>query len=543
MTIVENTPLPAVYSSSPVKAVPEEPLAASSASLKTGGDKVAGRFESFDGSLDALREEVQGPGEEETVKEKAPSGERTLGAVPPLGLHGRRVVEREKREEASDHSSGVERALYWFGVKGEGGVAGAAFHLVDKMQANAITPWTGSDSIPTLPHHGAEPSARCVLEKAALKAGTRAAMRLMRGAGLPGAGLRWSTGTLKPLQETRAGTGEVATLQEAGPGASAGVAGHGEKRGLWTLSPVPQAMGKEGPSLLTGVPTEMMHSGAGKGTGAGLRGGIRRGARPRRSGRRRHVKGHRAGALALGETRRSVEGLAGGNKGEVRKRGGADGFRVVEVGDDAASLQGFNHAAPEDATLSTMGRARSSGPDGSSISFAGVMPPHEEKARGLSIPTQVDPGQRGADLLEKAAKGLLLSLSRARREVTMELDPPELGRMRIRVNLRERSVDAHFVVEHARVMALLNGHAPGLREHLLRQGLTLGGLEVVLRGHENLGDRGKRSNEREGQRGGRWNGALGRSGPVPGVDGRGAPVVLTRGETYGTRQGRLDLFV
>lgn len=93
-------------------------------------------------------------------------------------------------------------------------------------------------------------------------------------------------------------------------------------------------------------------------------------------------------------------------------------------------------------------------------------------------------------------------------ELHLELEPKELGSLKIRLELRGDGVKAHFVVERPVVQAMLDRAMAELRQSLVGQGYQVEELSVALQGEdgregrEPLGDRGRGQGRARGLEGG-----------------------------------------
>ncbi len=66
---------------------------------------------------------------------------------------------------------------------------------------------------------------------------------------------------------------------------------------------------------------------------------------------------------------------------------------------------------------------------------------------------------------------------------TLELDPPELGRLRITLESTRDSLNLHLVVEKAHSRSMIEESLEALRDSLARQGISLGETTVDVGGH------------------------------------------------------------
>ncbi len=92
---------------------------------------------------------------------------------------------------------------------------------------------------------------------------------------------------------------------------------------------------------------------------------------------------------------------------------------------------------------------------------------------------QVTPGQ----IASQIADGL--SASRSSQDVVLQLDPPELGQLRISLTIAERSVTAHVLADLPEVEAFLRRHADDLTSHLRDAGFD--SIDLAFSGRERDG--------------------------------------------------------
>lgn len=78
----------------------------------------------------------------------------------------------------------------------------------------------------------------------------------------------------------------------------------------------------------------------------------------------------------------------------------------------------------------------------------------------------------------QAVRGLTAMLNQRGGAMTMRLDPPELGSMRVQMTIVGGTVSAEFQPGTAQAAALLERHMPALRQSLENQGLSVERLNV-----------------------------------------------------------------
>ncbi len=100
--------------------------------------------------------------------------------------------------------------------------------------------------------------------------------------------------------------------------------------------------------------------------------------------------------------------------------------------------------------------------------------------------------------IERLAEAMKMANRNGVKNITLELAPPELGKVMLRVQARAGVVSAFLQVEKPETAAQLNHNLQHLRENLKAQGIELGELEVR---HQNqnqaAGEQGRRDRNRE----------------------------------------------
>lgn len=79
---------------------------------------------------------------------------------------------------------------------------------------------------------------------------------------------------------------------------------------------------------------------------------------------------------------------------------------------------------------------------------------------------------------EQVAERLQMMMSKNLKHVDIRLDPPELGRMQIRMSLNSDAASVHFTVQNQQTRDLVDQAMPRLREMLAQQGLQLADSSV-----------------------------------------------------------------
>ncbi|MGL4830492.1 MAG: flagellar hook-length control protein FliK, partial [Vibrio sp.] len=75
---------------------------------------------------------------------------------------------------------------------------------------------------------------------------------------------------------------------------------------------------------------------------------------------------------------------------------------------------------------------------------------------------------------DQLAERVQMMLSKNLKNIDIRLDPPEMGRMHIRMNMQGDSATVHFTVANQHARDALEQTMPRLREMLAQQGVQLG---------------------------------------------------------------------
>ena len=79
---------------------------------------------------------------------------------------------------------------------------------------------------------------------------------------------------------------------------------------------------------------------------------------------------------------------------------------------------------------------------------------------------------------EQVAERIQMMLSKNLKNIDIRLDPPELGRMQIRMNMNGDNATVHFTVANQQARDIVEQAMPRLREMLAQQGMQLGESSV-----------------------------------------------------------------
>jgi flagellar hook-length control protein FliK len=126
-------------------------------------------------------------------------------------------------------------------------------------------------------------------------------------------------------------------------------------------------------------------------------------------------------------------------------------------------------AHPSEGPLALGRQPAERGSSGQPIETQPATTAREESARAERL-------QRAESILEQVR----LHLRPDTREAVLQLEPRELGRVAIRLSVRDGRVRASMRAERAETLAVLEAHVPELRALLAQSGLDAHSLELVL---------------------------------------------------------------
>jgi len=246
------------------------------------------------------------------------------------------------------------------------------------------------------------------------------------------------------------------------------------------------------------------------------------------------VRAPRAVAATTPEALAGAEPAAAGGVLEIpgleAPTAGIEGAEPSEPGDappeparlgDAAGARAarntpgaVHHAASTDAAA-TAPRAEAAGLDGASAKRTDAAMPARAEARPAAAAPAMD---QAADVLRQVR----VYLTPGMRQATLQLEPATLGRISIRIAMREGRARTEVRAEKASALEALQRHVPELRAALERQGIEAGEFDLSL-GFG--GERGEPSGHSSGSAG--RGDAASASGAEP-VTARLASPALTR---------------
>ncbi|OAN18609.1 hypothetical protein A3K86_06905 [Photobacterium jeanii] len=169
--------------------------------------------------------------------------------------------------------------------------------------------------------------------------------------------------------------------------------------------------------------------------------------------------------------------LAGSFAGETADSLGAEGQEAVELR-NAAMLAGGMHAVAGDESQEL---TRATAQDGAQplTATAGSqtmqqMARAEAVAQAQQTPIQLSKDQGGDELAEKVN----IMMSKNLKHVDIRLDPPELGKVQIKLSMNQDQASLQFTAANSQTRELLEHSMPRLRELLHQQGVQLAQTSV-----------------------------------------------------------------
>jgi flagellar hook-length control protein FliK len=99
-------------------------------------------------------------------------------------------------------------------------------------------------------------------------------------------------------------------------------------------------------------------------------------------------------------------------------------------------------------------------------------------------------------MVDKLVRQAELTRARGESRMRMTLTPPELGQMKIELNMKNKNLTGNIVVESAAAQELVSRHLSDLREALEARGIELGELEVTVK-DENARDNGNAMSDQQ----------------------------------------------
>jgi hypothetical protein len=134
----------------------------------------------------------------------------------------------------------------------------------------------------------------------------------------------------------------------------------------------------------------------------------------------------------------------------------------------------------------------------------------------LGFPNTVETVKRGqtpvkhvlpAQLIDRVGRQISRSLRRGDRIIRIQLKPPELGTVKVAMDLKENVLKLGMIIENSSVKELMLANANELRDALIEQGVKLEKIDVQIGNHSNptFGDL------KEGSTGEQWGGQGGKT--------------------------------
>jgi hypothetical protein len=92
-------------------------------------------------------------------------------------------------------------------------------------------------------------------------------------------------------------------------------------------------------------------------------------------------------------------------------------------------------------------------------------------------------GAEGADAIDSAAKVLSGAQREGDHHVTLQLDPPELGQLRLDIRMHQQEMTLRVAADNASVARLIDSRMTDLRDALALHGIRIDRSDVVVRSH------------------------------------------------------------
>ena len=165
----------------------------------------------------------------------------------------------------------------------------------------------------------------------------------------------------------------------------------------------------------------------------------------------------------------------------------AVGFQVLNGDNTAASIARFLISAPAESSGSATAAyvaAPAAGHSQSSSPSTAAAAPVGQAAGGAStnLTTGVlSPGLDAAGSLDATARVLSTSGGEGRFHVTMQLDPPELGQLRLQIHMESHAVTMRVDADTPASARLIESRLSDLRDALAAHGISLDRNDVVIR--------------------------------------------------------------
>ncbi|GEM_PF-4435032 len=99
-----------------------------------------------------------------------------------------------------------------------------------------------------------------------------------------------------------------------------------------------------------------------------------------------------------------------------------------------------------------------------------------------------------SNVLDQIAKGVHIQLKAGKKEATIQLEPPSLGKLHVKVGIENGVVKVHFIAAYHATKTLIEANLASLRQTLLQQGVQVGEFSVALGGQQSAS-----SGNREGK--------------------------------------------
>lgn len=199
-----------------------------------------------------------------------------------------------------------------------------------------------------------------------------------------------------------------------------------------------------------------------------------------------------------------AEGMQSGDPvgGEATKAPRLAEVLDLAAGADATADGAGRHEASAPVLAKPEAHPASSSPNAMVAGTAPVSTPSSADSApaqaGTPLPGAVLDNAEDQGNVDRVARGLRTAVNQGGGTVTLRLNPPELGLVRIQMEVQDGVVSAKFTTEHESVRHLLNQQMGQLREALQRQGLSIDRLDVQTQATPSTNGSGQASNQQQG---------------------------------------------
>ncbi len=191
-----------------------------------------------------------------------------------------------------------------------------------------------------------------------------------------------------------------------------------------------------------------------------------------------------AGKMGAGTSQENAASAANGiGSANANQAGQAQAGEKAVAGKGGPGVEAVaNQALDAGNTSATLGAATAlGGSNHAGANLAAALPGFAEMAQSAAATQDAQMQEADAQAnLATAARGLTVAARQGGGTVTLRLQPPELGVLRVQMEMAQGTVRASFTTQHENVGSLLTQQMTQLRHALESQGLTVERLEVQV---------------------------------------------------------------